>query len=140
MFLRICSPHLTFTSSSIEIWSLIREMYFRRKNVYQNSGKNFSFWNTFMIVGWKISFTFRSCIHVLNVKRNCRKKNLTTWERKISSYKPAFIHFISTENWNEKRKYRPNGMELKYLVFCSSIDLFHVKRNLTDGELIRKCV
>ena len=33
-------------------------------------------------------------------------------------------------------------MELKDLLFCSSIDLFDVKdfeRNLTDGNLIRKC-
>ena len=33
--------------------------------------------------------------------------------------------------------------ELKYLHFCSSIDLFDVKdfeRNLRDGNLIRKCV
>ena len=139
MFIRICSPHLTFTSSSIEIWSLIREMYFRRKNFYQNSGKNFSFWNTFMIVGWKISFTFRSCIHVLNVKRKLSEEKFNHLGKK-NFIVSAFIHFISTENWNEKRKYRPNGMELKYLVFCSSIDLFHVKRNLTDGELIRKCV
>ena len=34
-------------------------------------------------------------------------------------------------------------MEFKYLLICSSIDLFHVKdskRNLTDGNLIRKFV
>ena len=34
-------------------------------------------------------------------------------------------------------------MKFKYLLFCSSIDLFDVKdfnRNLTDGNLIRKCV
>ena len=34
-------------------------------------------------------------------------------------------------------------MEFKYLLFCSSNDLFDdndLKRNLTDGTLIRKCV
>ena len=34
-------------------------------------------------------------------------------------------------------------MEFKYLLFRSSKDLFHVrdfKRNLADGNLIRKCV
>ena len=34
-------------------------------------------------------------------------------------------------------------MELKYLLFCLSIDLFDVKdfkRNLADGNLIIKCV
>ena len=34
-------------------------------------------------------------------------------------------------------------MELKYLLFCLSTDLFGIKdrkRNLTDGNLIRKCV
>ena len=33
--------------------------------------------------------------------------------------------------------------KLKYLVFCPSIDLFDVKnfkKNLTDGNLIRKCM
>ena len=34
-------------------------------------------------------------------------------------------------------------MEFKYLLFCSNIDLFDIKdfkRNLTDGNLIRKCM
>ena len=34
-------------------------------------------------------------------------------------------------------------MELKYLLFCSSVDLFDVKdfkRNYADGNLIIKCV
>ena len=65
----VFTSHLSFTSFSIEIWSLIREMYFRRKKFYQKSGKNFFFWNTFMIVDWKNSFTFHSCIHLLNVER-----------------------------------------------------------------------
>ena len=63
-FLPSCSPHISHLCHfSTEIWSLIREMYFRRKNFYQKSGKIFFFWNTFMIEDWKISFTFRSCIH-----------------------------------------------------------------------------
>ena len=61
-------------------------MYFRRKNFYQKSGKIFFFWNTFMIVDWK-NFTAVYAYQML--KGNCRKKNLTTCERKISSYKPA---------------------------------------------------
>ena len=34
-------------------------------------------------------------------------------------------------------------MEFKYLLFCLNIDLFDIKdfkRNLTDGNLIRKCM
>ena len=80
---------LSFTSFSMEIWSLIRQMYFRRKNFYQKSGKNVFFWNTFMIVDWKISLTFRSCNTYYMLKVNCRNKNLTICERKISSCKPA---------------------------------------------------
>ena len=51
------------------------------------------------------------------------------------------VYFIPTEKWDEKK-----GnilMELKYLLFCSSIDFLDVKdfqKNLTDGNLIRKCV
>ena len=40
----------------------------------------------------------------------------------------------------KKEKY-PDGVE--YLLFCFSIDLFDIndfKRNLTDGNVIRKCV
>ena len=48
-------------------------------------------------------------------------------------------------NFNRKMKWKKwNTLtELKYLLFCSSVDLFDVKdfkRNLTDGDLIRKCV
>ena len=50
--------------------------------------------------------------------------------------------FISFQQKNEIKKGN-TLMEFKYLLFCWSIDLFHVKdfkRNLTDGNLIRKCV
>ena len=48
-------------------------------------------------------------------------------------------------HFNRKMKWKKGNtlMEFKYLLFCSSIDLFDVKdfkRNLTDGNLIRKCV
>ena len=89
IFSFVFTAHWSFTSFSMEIWSLIREMYFRRKKFYQKSGKNVFFWNTFMILDWKISFAFCSCIHVLNVESKLSKENLTTCERKISSYKPA---------------------------------------------------
>ena len=49
-------------------------------------------------------------------------------------------HFISTENWNRKGKY-PDRVQI--FTFFSSIDLFDVKdfkRNLTDGNLIRKSI
>ena len=51
------------------------------------------------------------------------------------------VYSISTEKWNEKKG--NTLMEFKYLLLCSSIDLFDVKdfkRNLTDGNLIKKCV
>ena len=46
---------------------------------------------------------------------------------------------------NRKMRWKRGNtlMELKYLLFCSSIELFDVKDfkiNLTDGNLIRKCV
>ena len=74
-------------------------IWISEKKFYQKSGKIFFFWNTFMIVDWKISFTFRSCIHVSNIERNCRKKNLTTCERKISSYKPAFTNILQLSSF-----------------------------------------
>ena len=78
-----CLKSLVTTSFSIEIWSLIREMYFRRKTFYQKSGKNFFFWNTFMIVDWKISLTFRSCMHASNVQRKPSKKKFNHLWKKI---------------------------------------------------------
>ena len=55
---------------------------FQKKKFYQESGKNFFFWNTFMIVDWKISFTFRSCIHVLNVERKLSKEKFNhMWKK-----------------------------------------------------------
>ena len=50
------------------------------------------------------------------------------------------IYFISTEKWNKKGKY-PDEVQIS--TFFSSIDLFDVKdfkRNLTDGNLIRKSI
>ena len=70
-------------------------MYFRRKKFYQKSGKKFFFWNTFMVVDWKISFTFRSCIHVLNVERKLSKEKFNHRERKISSYKPTLMYQVN---------------------------------------------
>ena len=58
----------------------------------------------------------------------------------IFCYWRSLIYLISTEKWN---KWGNTLMEFKYLLFSSIIDLFDVKdfkRNLTDGNLIRKCV
>ena len=59
----------------------------------------------------------------------------------VSSFIQDFL-FISFQQKNEKKK-GSTLMEFKYLLFCSSIDLLDVKdfkSNLTDGNLIRKCV
>ena len=48
-------------------------------------------------------------------------------------------YFVSTEKWNKKAKY-PDGVQI--FTFFSSIflsDVKNFKRNLTDGNLIRKC-
>ena len=53
------------------------------------------------------------------------------------------ISWLFYSNRKVRWKKENTLMELKYLAFCSSIDLFDVKnfkRNLTDGNLIRKCV
>ena len=50
--------------------------------------------------------------------------------------------FISFEQKNEMKKGK-YMMDFKYILFCSSIDLFDAedfKKNSTDGNLIRKCV
>ena len=78
---------LVITSFSIDIWSLIRDMYFRRKKIYQKSSKSFFFWNSFMIVDRKISFTFRSWIHLLNVERKLSKEKFNhQWKKNFSVY------------------------------------------------------
>ena len=51
------------------------------------------------------------------------------------------VYFISTEKWNEKRQMPLRKSNIYF--FCSSIDLFDLKDfkiNLTDSNLIRKCV
>ena len=58
----------------------------------------------------------------------------------VSSFIQDFLFYF------KRKKFLKKGntlMEFKDLLFCSSIDLFPVKdfkRNLTDGNLIRKCV
>ena len=56
-----------------------------------------------------------------------------------------FLEISCLFHFNRKMKWKKGNtlMEFKYLLFCSSIDLFDVKdfkRNLADGNLIRKCV
>ena len=70
------------------------------------------------VAGWCDCFWFFSC---LLLKISC------------------LFHFNSKMKWKKGNTL----MAFKYLLFCSSIDLFDVKnlkRNLTDGTLIRKCV
>ena len=58
-----------------------------------------------------------------------------------SSFIEDFL-FFSFQQKNEIKKGN-TLMEFKYLLFCSSVDWFDVKdskRNLTDGNLIKKCV
>ena len=57
----------------------------------------------------------------------------------------SFSCLLLKISFNRKMKWKKGNtlMEFKYLLFCSSIDLFDVKdfkRNLADGNLIRKCV
>ena len=87
--------HLTLVIYVIFNRDLIFDSWnvFQKKNFYQKSGKNFFFWNTFMIVDSKISFTFRSCIQVLNVERKLSKEKFNHLWRKVSSYKPALKAF-----------------------------------------------
>ena len=57
-----------------------------------------------------------------------------------------FSIFVISYLFHFKRKMKKKGntlMEFKYFLFCSSLDLFDVKdckSNLTDGNLIIKCV
>ena len=59
------------------------------------------------------------------------------------SYLLLKIYFLFHSNRKMRWKKGNTLMEVIYLLFCSSIDLIEVKdfkRNLTDGNLIRKCV
>ena len=77
-----CSPHIViyviFSRDLIfDSWNV-----FQKKNFYQKSGNLFFFRNTFMIVDLKISFTFRSCIHVLNFERKLSKEKFNNlWKK-----------------------------------------------------------
>ena len=53
----------------------------------------------------------------------------------LSSLEDCLFHF------NRKMKWKKGNtlIECKHLFFCSSIDFFDAKGNLTDGNLIRKC-
>ena len=75
------------------------------------------------------------------ISSNFSKKRFSFSIFLVSSFIQDFL-FISFQQKNEKKKGN-TLMEFKYLLFCSSIDLLDVKdfkSNLTDGNLIRKCV
>ena len=81
-FLLSCSPHIVIYVIFNRDLIFDSRNVFQKKKFYQESGKNFFFWNTFMIVDWKISFTFRSCIHVLNVERKLSKEKFNhMWKK-----------------------------------------------------------
>ena len=59
----------------------------------------------------------------------------------VSSFIEDFLFIL----FQQKNKIKKGNtlMEFKCILFCSSIDLFDVKdlkRNLTDDNLIRKCI
>ena len=71
------------------------------------------------------------------------KKSLSAFVFLVSSFIEDFF-FIPIQQKNETKKVN-TLLELKYLLFCSSIDLLDAKgvifkSNLTDCNLIRKCV
>ena len=77
----------------------------------------------------------------------CRPCSAVLWALQfsiflLSSFIEDFV-FVSFQQKNEWIKYRNTLMEFNYLLFRWRIDLFDVKickRNLTDDNLIRKCV
>ena len=79
-----------------------------------------------------------------NSSKNCLSRMLSALQFStflVSSFIEDFT-FVSFQQRNEIKKGN-TLMEFKYLLFCLSIDLFDVndfKRNLTHGNLIRKCV
>ena len=79
-----------------------------------------------------------------NSSKNCLSGMLSALQFStflVSSFIEDFT-FVSFQQRNEIKKGN-TLMEFKYLLFCLSIDLFDVndfKRNLTHGNLIRKCV
>ena len=67
------------------------------------------------------------------------------WGDCLWSFSCLLLKISSLFHSNRKMRWKKGStlMELKYLFFCSSIDLLDVKdfkRNVTDGNLIRKCV
>ena len=124
---------VTSVKKYLQCYRLYNFPYFRSSHwmcsVRKGALRNFSkftgkhLWQSLFfneVAGWGACFWSFSCL--LSLKISC------------------LFHF------NRKMKWKKGNtlMELnKYLLFCSSIDLFDVKdfkRNLTDGNLIRKCV
>ena len=67
------------------------------------------------------------------------------WGDCFWSYLCLLLKISCLFHFNRKMRWKKGNtlMELKYLLFCSSINLFDIKnfkRNLIDGNLIRKCV
>ena len=67
------------------------------------------------------------------------------WGDFFLSFPCLLLKIYCLFNFNRKMKWKKGNtlMEFKYLIFFSSIDLFDVKdfkKNLADGNLIRKCV
>ena len=67
------------------------------------------------------------------------------WGDCLLSFSCLILKISCLFHFNRKMKWKKENtlMEFKYLLFCSSIDLFDVKdfkRNLADGSLIKKCV
>ena len=67
------------------------------------------------------------------------------WGDCFWSFPCLLLRISCSFHFNRKMRWKKGNtlIEFKYLPFCSSINLFDVKnfkRNLTNGNLIRKCV
>ena len=79
---------------------------------------------------------------------NCGKvffNKVAGWGDCFWSFSCLLLKISCLFHFNRKMRWKKGNtlMEFKYLLFCLSIDLFDIKnlkRNLTDGNLIKKCV
>ena len=70
---------------------------------------------------------------------------VTNWGNWFWSFLCVLLKISCLFHFNRKMRWKKGNtlLEFKYLLFCLSINLFDVKdlkRNLTDGNLIRKCL
>ena len=118
---------------------LISLQYYR---LYNFPSARSSYWRCSVRIGVRRNFAKFSGKHLW---QSLFFNKVAGWGDCFWSFSCLLLKILCLFDFNRKMKWKKRNtmMKFKYLIFCSSIDLFHVKdfkRNLAYGNLIRKCV